>query len=205
MQSRLRKHLAILMYRTVLVVGPPLAALTVAVWQANPHLVSTGENIHRFCDVLQNCGLLGVSLFSFNYLASFGIVIVLSLHISREWSMKRTLCFWIVATTILIAFLSPRWTAGPYLMQRNYELARQVAAPVDHWTQFLIGYPPIALPIALCVAWIVSRLQYFRQDSRHWLALGRCPRCHYDLRGATENGCSECGWNRPAAIPDGKK
>ena len=25
---------------------------------------------------------------------------------------------------------------------------------------------------------------------------GRCPRCGYDLRGALEKGCSECGWNR---------
>lgn len=27
---------------------------------------------------------------------------------------------------------------------------------------------------------------------------GRCPRCKYDLRGETDAGCPECGWNRPA-------
>jgi hypothetical protein len=27
-------------------------------------------------------------------------------------------------------------------------------------------------------------------------ARGRCPMCGYDLRGALENGCSECGWGR---------
>jgi hypothetical protein len=26
--------------------------------------------------------------------------------------------------------------------------------------------------------------------------LGCCPKCSYDLRGAQEKGCSECGWNR---------
>lgn len=25
---------------------------------------------------------------------------------------------------------------------------------------------------------------------------GRCPRCGYNLRGAFDDGCSECGWNR---------
>jgi hypothetical protein len=25
---------------------------------------------------------------------------------------------------------------------------------------------------------------------------GRCPQCGYDLRGALEKGCSECGWGR---------
>jgi len=28
---------------------------------------------------------------------------------------------------------------------------------------------------------------------------GRCPKCGYDLRGALEQGCSECGWGRRAA------
>jgi hypothetical protein len=28
---------------------------------------------------------------------------------------------------------------------------------------------------------------------------GRCPRCGYDLRGALENGCPECGWNRQSS------
>jgi hypothetical protein len=28
------------------------------------------------------------------------------------------------------------------------------------------------------------------------LLRGRCPECGYDLRGAAESGCSECGWRR---------
>ena len=28
------------------------------------------------------------------------------------------------------------------------------------------------------------------------LKRGRCPRCGYDLRGALQAGCPECGWNR---------
>jgi hypothetical protein len=30
-------------------------------------------------------------------------------------------------------------------------------------------------------------------------ARGRCPMCGYDLRGALEKGCSECGWNQTEA------
>ncbi len=32
---------------------------------------------------------------------------------------------------------------------------------------------------------------------------GRCPRCGYDLRGALDHGCSECGWNRADEVVKG--
>jgi hypothetical protein len=31
--------------------------------------------------------------------------------------------------------------------------------------------------------------------------VGWCPRCGYDLRGALEKACSECGWNREETAP----
>lgn len=44
--------------------------------------------------------------------------------------------------------------------------------------------------------WIViffSIAALVRPDNRR---RGRCPMCGYDLRGAFDSGCSECGWNR---------
>jgi len=42
-----------------------------------------------------------------------------------------------------------------------------------------------------CVASVMAGRRRWRRGR------GRCPTCGYDLRGEVEQGCSECGWNRP--------
>jgi hypothetical protein len=48
----------------------------------------------------------------------------------------------------------------------------------------------VAVLLPSCWALWSITTRYARQKR------GSCPNCGYDLRGALEKGCPECGWNR---------
>jgi hypothetical protein len=55
------------------------------------------------------------------------------------------------------------------------------------------------LGVVLTVLFFLPSCHYFAiiRRERQRLAKERCPQCGYDLRGALDKGCPECGWNRP--------
>lgn len=59
-------------------------------------------------------------------------------------------------------------------------------AIVNALAYWFVVFVSLALPSQLTVI-TTRRLRKHR---------GRCPRCAYDLRGDTDAGCPECGWNR---------
>ena len=55
---------------------------------------------------------------------------------------------------------------------------------------FVFLFVGVALIIAL--PFILRRYRLFMP----FRVRGRCPKCAYDLRGDTDEGCPECGWGR---------
>lgn len=58
------------------------------------------------------------------------------------------------------------------------------------WTGFLLNTLLYAF-----LAWIMT-IGPFQIRRAVRTKRGRCPRCGYNVRGAFDDGCSECGWNR---------
>lgn len=194
-----RRSCASFLYRLVLVMAPPIAGLLWLLSRPASDCRSFGEAVHRFFITLQNSGMPALFMYVWNYLASFGIIIVLSLVATRWWNAKRVLCFWGLSLVVVLLFSYSRWFVGSTFMLTRYQAALLGTVRVDHWTRFLIGYPAPALPLGLALGWLVSLS--LRPAPRYWLSRGMCPKCQYDLRGKTDLGCPECGWNRPPPAP----
>lgn len=50
--------------------------------------------------------------------------------------------------------------------------------------------------VILLLVLLANHLMRAERAQRLALARGHCPNCRYDLRGALDIGCPECGWNR---------
>ena len=61
-----------------------------------------------------------------------------------------------------------------------------------------ILWPGIMINTAcFATAWWLILVFPFHLRTRLRRRWGLCPACAYDLRGVSESGCPECGWNRP--------
>ena len=190
-----------LLTKAVVLCLSPIAVLFVSLLRypsPNPsRLESIFDALSHLVATVHNVGFTGVCLYAFNYIASVGVIMAISICTLRWWSIARGYCFWIVSMTVTLLYMYPRWANGPYILLSHYPAAQGRRVMVDHWVTFLVGYNVWLLPFSLVLGWIASFV--FSSDSRRWLARGMCPKCHYDLQGKTDAGCPECGWNRPVA------
>ncbi len=65
-------------------------------------------------------------------------------------------------------------------------------------TVVFVGSSVVALTQLVLICWLFARVMSLRK----WLARvvrgDHCPQCRYELRGAPDSGCPECGWRRAA-------
>lgn len=101
------------------------------------------------------------------------------------------------------------WSAGSWKDGRPLASQGLVELPplLRRWNAPPTYVPYLPIPfavvanLAFCFAlWSVPvMIPSARRAIRR--ALGLCPTCRYDLRGDLASGCPECGWGKPAAIP----
>lgn len=92
----------------------------------------------------------------------------------------------ILVYVVGVALLAPSlWVGGAWG-------PAHVAFEVGTW-----AYP--AFFVLLVTRTIVMYKRERRSNSDN---SGRCPQCGYNLRGALDKGCSECGWNRAVGATD---
>jgi len=75
------------------------------------------------------------------------------------------------------------------------EISERLLPLVPIWPGFLIN------TLSYAAIWFTLFFGFGSAKRAIRRKRGRCPRCGYDLRGALENGCSECGWRREEKAP----
>ncbi|MCI0364223.1 MAG: hypothetical protein L0219_10100 [Phycisphaerales bacterium] len=183
----------------ILIFAPPVAALVVklSLWtygyctqQHLPVWESAWLVVSHFVKMIWNGGVLAIFLYAINYLTSFGIISVASIIALRRLRPARVGAFWSMSVASIIGFSAYEWVEHSLLsgsMQHG---------PNDMWSLYLFYYPPWALPIAIAIGLLFSVFPVWRPAKHYWLARGKCPKCHYELKGQISNGCPECGWGR---------
>ena len=143
----------------------------------------------------------------------------------KRWPLRILLCLILLTggaiTTVAVAYLcqAMSWgVVGGPVWYRVYDQAGQVSFRLTGMTTVSGGWPLHSVygiaglrPKPIWPGFVIDTLFYAaiwfglfhgvffgvasaKQAIRR--ARGRCPMCGYDLRGALEKGCSECGWNR---------
>lgn len=138
--------------------------------------------------VLDN-SIVGNVLLLFHWATAYGAFVVAAMLLLSRWNPKR--CFAFVGVGVLVP--------AAFMLQKHYLNAGHLAETSSlqlNWIHLWIKYPPYAVPIGLVVGWAAALLPIFRPGPQYWLARGMCPQCQYILRGDTDAGCPECGWNR---------
>jgi len=143
---------------------------------------------------LYECGALGTTFFVLGNLMSFGALIVTCWVMSYFWNEKRVYCVLFVGIGIAVSF----WLyKSPYLIHWKSVISSDRPPRLSDyaWLTELFRYDIRAL-LGIPLGMLLAMLPIFKPSPRYWLRRGRCPKCHYDLAGEVDRGCSECGWNR---------
>jgi len=138
----------------------------------------------------------------------------------RQWTIRILICLLLGAiTTVAVAWETHYW---PYDGNhdsgvRGYWGTAGSMNTVERGTIVIpisAGWPALAIfgiggtrPVPLWPGFVIDTLFYgaiwfgvffgFTSAKRFIrVRRGRCPRCGYDLRGQSAQGCPECGWNR---------
>ena len=81
---------------------------------------------------------------------------------------------------------------------------RFLALPVRPiWRGFLgdtVVFSALAWPLIMLIVLALRFVWVARERRRH--RHGKCPKCGYELRPSNGQACPECGWNRPAEMPN---
>jgi len=160
------------------------------------------QSLTRLQDALNTGGLLAWVLVALNYLGGFGIVIVVGVLLTWRWNVKRVFAFVCGSYACIVVFAYPRFVLTPGFAAARYDFTRAGVQFVEDWEWYLLRYPWYALALGLAAGWLAAQIPMFKPGKQYWLLRGLCPKCHYDLKGAVERGCPECGWDRQPKLHD---